>query len=1282
MSQFRPRNLARFVPHSRHAQAGPLGNPLRPSVRSSTHAMSNEERRCAPGSLLLSLMAAAAMLSLLSLSGPLSAQTTTVPHDVTLRFQTPDLINPATSTLQSIWSANGSTGWTVQYDLTKSWFVDKTFGSFKKLESPAVDLGLFTIPAIDYGEWGGGGRFFTKGSDTGLRFKAVATGGHVSVDYPVHVHLDAPKFIAPGASFLIHVTYQGDSSARVTTASPQAYASINLMLNAQLYLNARVEIASRDLFNSDIIDWADRDDPQSPKFGAGGGNKGFHVNTELFNTNTLLNGGLSHFASFSYPEEPLPPSITASLNYPIIDTTGQPGSSSNYQSGAGGTSTSTSYEYTTGITIPTSISNNPNATYARGQDNVLNVTADFTNILTNSLDDAGIPVPPLNYNFDIGPLSLAAGLLDLQATLGLGFLQEFGFVPKPRIRLVIGDGTVVTAEYEIDPINGVDIPVQMPALPPGADPATNVSVKVQPLISMHNDFISNTYLNFNGGLSFRPIYIDATSSTGSIGTFTFEPLNLQVGLDVPYPIYETTFEIPFAEKSTDAFYVTTQAPPLARLARVYPSLLYVNENEFSGGYGVGVSSAQIYLFSDPAITPPNSFAGIWFGILNSGTSAATALTYDTQAFWDNVTNAALLQPYSEGQTQTAAGWNLFNALTQSWVDLSPGLHHVYASNTAHTTGSLFGPRVTSLPISVAYPTPTLDVLGARCLLNAPGAVTEFLASNSLVYQPFAPVNYGVPGPNKNAVGPLLAGSPGFTLLAVDHTVFNDPDAPNDPHLIAPFGVGRFSRIKLDGKLLATDQDPLYANLARPFVSGKIPASMLSKAGYHTVQISNPNSGGKGGDSNTLVLHIVNPAPTIFDADAVQQNPVQGSTIALYGHTLNAGASDTRIRITGSALLADSQVYWQDLNHPLVTQFVNNGLLYAILPSALLTQPQSNCKLLVVNPRSTISGQPVDGGAASVASLHLYAATPHITNVQTGGVNTNALYLNTPKTTMLTIKGEHFWPGVAANWKRQPIATTFVDEQTLIATLPASLLSTASAVSLNVRGTDFDGHHPISDPYTMRVVYARPVLAAINGQAAVSPGAMQIGTTPPTLNVTGGLFYSASKVTIGGIDCATTFVDAMHLTAVVPSVVAGMANSYAVVVVNPVSPPNQDGSPIGDGGSSSSLPFSVLKYALQAQITVTAVMTRLDGRNVQAQITLKNTGLADATKLTVQSALLGSVAGIGGLPFTVNSLPVGQSQTLTMVFASPSSAAGTIATLKLTGTMQGASFSSNARVTIP
>ena len=136
---------------------------------------------------------------------------------------------------------------------------------------------------------------------------------------------------------------------------------------------------------------------------------------------------------------------------------------------------------------------------------------------------------------------------------------------------------MTTQEYTIDPVKGVDIPVQMPALAPGADPNANVSIKLTPIVKMSNSFISNTYLNIKGGLSFRPVYLDGSSSFGS---FNCEPVDLQVGADVPVPVYTTSFEIPFDAKTGDAFYVTTQAPPLAGLLSVnqFPAVLQRKRN--------------------------------------------------------------------------------------------------------------------------------------------------------------------------------------------------------------------------------------------------------------------------------------------------------------------------------------------------------------------------------------------------------------------------------------------------------------------------------------------------------------------------------------------------------------------------------------------------------------------------------------------------------------------------------------------------------------------------------
>ena len=240
--------------------------------------------------------------------------------------------------------------------------------------------------------------------------------------------------------------------------------------------------------------------------------------------------------------------------------------------------------------------------------------------------------------------------------------------------------------------------------------------------------------------------------------------------------------------------------------------------------------------------------------------------------------------------------------------------------------------------------------------------------------------------------------------------------------------------------------------------------MLARAGNHTVCVTNPTRGGKGGDSNTFILQIVSPVPAVDDACAVYQNPVQGSNTDLYSHDIVAGSPDTRVRITGSSLLNESQVYWQDTNHPLTTEFVNSHLMYATLPAAYITQPQSNHTLMVVNPRSAAAAQP-DGGTSLSYKLNIDTAQPAITGAEVGGAPINALICATPQDVTMTIRGNHFWPGVTAWWNTQALAMTFVDEHTLTVTVPASLLTKADTINLAIKSADFNGHTATSASYS-------------------------------------------------------------------------------------------------------------------------------------------------------------------------------------------------------------------------
>lgn len=601
MSSFRSRKPYRFLPRVRRMTCpAALSIRVRTCVRLSgdcTDAVVLAHKMKGALAFALTSAVSVALLALGSAAraqDPLAAYT----HDVALHFLTDDLAHPNGGAnggkLASMWGPDLPGGFSYTYNLTTGWNANSTFGSFTDFRIPSIDLGLLgTIPAIDLGEWGAGGQLFTKGKNTGLVFQALASAGGVSVDYPLHLQISTPKYVRAGFPVKVHVTYTGDAAAQVSTYSPQAAATMSFNADVQLYAKGRLELAGFDVFNSEIIDACSRADADSPKFRQGGSDKSLKANITLIDTNKLVNQGLSK-ATIKIGPDPVSPEATIGFNLPIVNTVGQPGSYTNYPSGAGGMGSvghGASYEYTTGIVTPDAIKNNPNATYARGQDTLITVTADFTNILTTQLEEAGIPVPPLNFQQDIGKgVTIKAGLLDFTGTLSLGFLQEFGFVPKPRVSLTI-DGVGTTSEVEIDPINGNDITFNMPGNANADNPNVPLSVRCTPHITLGNDFLSNTYFNLSGSLGLDPIILSTDSiDLGSgvrIPSFSFDPFPLSVGATVPIPLYKTTFEIPFAAQDGASFYIQTKTPPLANLIRLNPDLLYVNERDT---INTGVSS--------------------------------------------------------------------------------------------------------------------------------------------------------------------------------------------------------------------------------------------------------------------------------------------------------------------------------------------------------------------------------------------------------------------------------------------------------------------------------------------------------------------------------------------------------------------------------------------------------------------------------------------------------------------------------------------------------------------
>jgi subtilase family serine protease len=144
---------------------------------------------------------------------------------------------------------------------------------------------------------------------------------------------------------------------------------------------------------------------------------------------------------------------------------------------------------------------------------------------------------------------------------------------------------------------------------------------------------------------------------------------------------------------------------------------------------------------------------------------------------------------------------------------------------------------------------------------------------------------------------------------------------------------------------------------------------------------------------------------------------------------------------------------------------------------------------------------------------------------------------------------------AANGTHTALATTFISQSQLSASIPASLLQTAGTAQVSV--SDPTRQSP-SSAVTFTVTLAPPVISALAPASAVAGGAAF------TLTVTGSNFTSGAVLNFDGMAQATTFVSATSLTAAIPAASIAAAGTNSITIMNP--------SPLG--GTSSALSFTV------------------------------------------------------------------------------------------------------------
>jgi hypothetical protein len=362
--------------------------------------------------------------------------------------------------------------------------------------------GYFTIPVL--GEFGASGSAYARGR-MGLNFEASATGGNVSVTYPMQLTISFPTrdYLVPGGTVVIQSSYKLQQGARLSTQSPDARVVVSSVIDFTGGFSVQARAFSRNLINESV---------NIPRI---------NYNQTLVDTNDLNIWDRDFDLISNYPGL-----LVLNVHYPRILTEGG----------------NPPYVDETRLT-------------STGSDRFVTLTGDLT-AATVYLIQTLLGVPPNNYlrkSVSYGPLEAGYSVLQTEVRTGLGFRQDFEFVPRPKIRLTFSDGRPPVEFYA-----GESVSLRLPM---------SGALDVNASVVMDNQFKNITYLTVSGGIYFLPLSVYASGSVGpiSLGSFQFEPVDeMGIGATLPIPIFNRTFALAgFSEQTAGAlaFRANTDGTP-------------------------------------------------------------------------------------------------------------------------------------------------------------------------------------------------------------------------------------------------------------------------------------------------------------------------------------------------------------------------------------------------------------------------------------------------------------------------------------------------------------------------------------------------------------------------------------------------------------------------------------------------------------------------------------------------------------------------------------------------
>ncbi|MFA5186200.1 MAG: carboxypeptidase regulatory-like domain-containing protein [Patescibacteria group bacterium] len=306
------------------------------------------------------------------------------------------------------------------------------------------------------------------------------------------------------------------------------------------------------------------------------------------------------------------------------------------------------------------------------------------------------------------------------------------------------------------------------------------------------------------------------------------------------------------------------------------------------------------------------------------------------------------------------------------------------------------------------------------------------------------------------------------------------------------------------------------------ISAIIPASDLAQSASVPVTAFDTSPGGGSSTSTDVLVRYMTPTvSSLSPASAV------------------AGGAGFFLDLTGSNFTTSTAVYWDGSPRTMVFQSTT-GVRMQVTAEDISTG----------GTHAITAGNPAPAGISGSRSINVVNPVPVLS-----GLSSTSTFAGSGDL-VVALSGSGFVASSTASLAGTAVATVFLNQNQLTATLPSALLTTAGNFSVIVTNPAPGGG--VSGAETFSVLNPLPTVLSL------SPDQTQTGTGTMQVILTGTNYVATSVAQWDGSALVTSYIDSTSLSATIPSSLTAIGGMHSIGV----------SSPSPGGGLSATVSFTV------------------------------------------------------------------------------------------------------------